>query len=189
MAKATCEGEGPHAEGECRRVPLLGTATITLCAACFHREMRAREAWLADAEHIRTRYAKLGKPVPKKYVRPTVPVVAWASLDVVGKANGKGSKDVFEHVTDVGVDAGCIWIGDPCYVMGDEASHRVKSWDGFATKLFAEMDETKAPFAEPLGHWLGVCAMTGGDGRFPVYVRRTADGGIAEIRIVINSSL
>lgn len=31
-------------------------------------------------------------------------------------------------VGEVFVDAGCIWVGDPCYVMGDDASKRVHDW-------------------------------------------------------------
>lgn len=33
------------------------------------------------------------------------------------------------------VDAGLIWIGDPCYIMGDEASSRVTDWSDFCGLL------------------------------------------------------
>ena len=65
------------------------------------------------------------------------------------------------------VDAGCIWIGDPCYVMGNDASSRVNDWvEDFCDKL----DHDKH-VNEPLGKGVGLCISSGyGDGRYPVEV-------------------
>ena len=62
------------------------------------------------------------------------------------------------------VDAGCIWVGDPCYIMGDDASNRVHDWQEFCSKL----DYTKQA-QSPLGEGIGLCIDSGyGDGCYPV---------------------
>lgn len=62
------------------------------------------------------------------------------------------------------VDAGCIWVGDPCYVMGDDASNRVHDWQEFCDKL----DYTQQ-VQSPLGQGIGLCINSGyGDGCYPV---------------------
>ena len=72
------------------------------------------------------------------------------------------------------VDAGCIWIGDPCYVMGDDASFRVHDWiDGFCNKL----DNNKS-INKPLGEGVGLCIDSGyGDGRYPVEIEHDSHSG------------
>ena len=64
----------------------------------------------------------------------------------------------------IGVDAGLCWIGDPCYVMGDEASSRVHSWSEFCGKL-----HDGGSHSTPLGANTGIAVSTGyGDGCYPV---------------------
>lgn len=72
------------------------------------------------------------------------------------------------------VDAGCIWIGDPCYVMGDDASNRVKDWIGdFCNKL-----DNNVSVQQPLGMGTGMCIDSGhGDGRYPVTVEYDPNSG------------
>ncbi len=72
------------------------------------------------------------------------------------------------------VDAGCIWIGDPCYVMGDDASSRVKDWVGdFCNKL-----DNNVSVQQPLGEGTGMCINSGyGDGRYPVTVEYDSHSG------------
>ena len=72
------------------------------------------------------------------------------------------------------VDAGCIWIGDPCYVMGDDASFRVHDWiDGFCNKL-----DSNNSINKPLGEGIGLCIDSGyGDGRYPVDVEYDSRSG------------
>jgi hypothetical protein len=42
MYNPDCDGNGPHAPGECRWLPLPGGANLGLCARCFGRELRWR---------------------------------------------------------------------------------------------------------------------------------------------------
>lgn len=79
----------------------------------------------------------------------------------------------------VGVDAGLMWIGDPCYVMGDGASHRVSSWSEFCDKL-----DFNQGFQSPLGDGAGVVTSTGwGDGYYPVYVTFGEEGRVAKVEV------
>lgn len=71
------------------------------------------------------------------------------------------------------VDAGLIWIGDPCYVLGDEASHRVTSWSDFCGKLSIDCHTVD----EPLGEGIGVSIPSGfGDGAYPVHIEYSDEG-------------
>ena len=79
----------------------------------------------------------------------------------------------------IGVDAGLCWIGDPCYVLGNDASSRVNSWSEFCDKLRG-MKES----AMPLGEGVGVVVRTGyGDGEYPVYGYLHTDGTIAKVMV------
>jgi hypothetical protein len=82
------------------------------------------------------------------------------------------------HVGNVGVDAGILWFGDPCYIMGDTASSRQTDWGEFCTKLFkAEEESPHIGASSPLGDGVGVCTSTGyGDGYYPVYVEYSDEG-------------
>jgi len=67
----------------------------------------------------------------------------------------------------IGVDAGLCWIGDPCYVMGDDASRRVHDWGDFCKKLHNHPSQ----YSAPLGEGTGLAVNTGyGDGSYPVYI-------------------
>ena len=77
----------------------------------------------------------------------------------------------------IGVDAGLCWVGDPCYIMGDDASSRVKDWSSFCDKIKG-MDNA----AMPLGEGTGVVTTTGyGDGEYPVYGYTNEEGRMAKI--------
>jgi hypothetical protein len=70
----------------------------------------------------------------------------------------------------VGVDAGLIWIGDPCYIMGDEASNRVEDWQEFCEKI-----KDHKHVSEPLGKGVGVLVSSGyGDGQYDVSYETTS---------------
>jgi hypothetical protein len=76
----------------------------------------------------------------------------------------------------VSVDAGIIWIGDPCYVMGQNASHGVKDWDDFCRKMDETDHWSSNGVSEPLGEGIGVVVSAGyGDGSYDVDVEH--DGG------------
>lgn len=85
------------------------------------------------------------------------------------------SKTRVEHVGNVFVDAGLIWVGDPCYVMGDDASSRVTDWMDFCGKL------PERNVNAPLGDGTGLAISSGfGDGSYPVYVEFSDEGSWGE---------
>lgn len=89
-----------------------------------------------------------------------------------------------EQVGVMGVDAGLCWVGDPCYcVTPDADSHPAKTWKEFCDKI-GTADTMQFDFANGV-KGLGVCVSTGyGDGCYPVYVRRAADGRIDSVEVV-----
>lgn len=86
--------------------------------------------------------------------------------------------DKWELVGHVGVDAGLVMVGDPCYTLGDDASHRVKSWDEFCDTL---------PFNGPAtihDTGFGIVVSSGyGDGSYPVYVKKNRDGRVVGLKV------
>lgn len=86
-------------------------------------------------------------------------------------------------VGDIGVDAGLVWIGDPCYLQQDSPHNPIKDWDTFCRWL-----ETDNPLQVKAHGILGVASSTGeGDGLYPVYARMTEDKRVAELRVVFLS--
>jgi len=88
-----------------------------------------------------------------------------------------------ELVGHVGVDAGLIYIGDPCYEIGNDTEGKFQgTWSDFCGFLNANEKKgvTKIPF--PLGHeGQAVIVSSGyGDGNYPVYVERE-NGRIARV--------
>lgn len=88
----------------------------------------------------------------------------------------------WKKVGSVGVDAGMVWVGDPCYLSG-EASLRScpprpipSQWDQFCAWLTGAVTQQ---------HPLGMVIRSGyGDGEYPVSVRLTAEGQVAEMRVM-----
>lgn len=75
-----------------------------------------------------------------------------------------------KQIGTVFVDAGLIWIGDPCYIMGDDATNRVTDWGVFCKEL-EDSGQYKQRFSEPLGYGVGLAVESGlGDGEYPVFV-------------------
>ena len=91
-----------------------------------------------------------------------------------------------KQVGHVAVDAGCVWIGDPCYVLPDDASNadQVRDWSSFCDKLDHQSDATQFRFNH--GHiGLGVVVPSGwGDGMYPVYVTESNEGRVASVTVV-----
>ena len=92
----------------------------------------------------------------------------------------------------VGVDAGLLWLGDPCYIMGEDASeHPVKTWKEFCDKLdekgrYADgLDSNYQQWNYKLGHaGLGVTVSTGnGDGEYPVFAEFDKDGRVKSVTV------
>ena len=80
-------------------------------------------------------------------------------------------------IGNMSVDAGLCWVGDPCYVLGDEASSRVHDWDEFCERL----DSNNKNWSAPLGEGTGFAVHTGfGDGSYPVYIETSDEGSWGE---------
>lgn len=85
----------------------------------------------------------------------------------------------WEKVGEVGVDAGLIWIGDPCYVVAKDSSHVQPKWDKFCAELEKKEQNGVGDFGGT-----GVSISSGyGDGTYEVFVKRE-DGHIKEAKIV-----
>jgi len=91
-------------------------------------------------------------------------------------------------VGEVSVDAGLIWIGDPCYVLHKNDNNRYESigttWEDFC-KILDVKDENNETNDGKIYNFdgLGVCISSGyGDGSYPVYAKLHNDR-VKEIRI------
>ena len=101
-----------------------------------------------------------------------------------------------EKVSSIGVDAGIVWLGDPCYILHrDDPSEQDafppdigSSWGDFCDRISERgiYRTGVAEFSHDAGYpGMGVCVTTAyGDGEYPVYVKRNRFGLIAEVRIV-----
>lgn len=86
-----------------------------------------------------------------------------------------------EQIGVIGVDAGLCWIGDPCYIMGTDATEQpAATWAEFCKKL---TDNDFQQWNFKLGHpGLGVSVSTGhGDGTYPVFIERGYDGRVKRV--------
>lgn len=95
------------------------------------------------------------------------------------------SKD-FERVGEIDVDAGIVMVGDPCYHLHKAPEDRRafgKDWHDFIKSL---VDGVYSPDRTAVSNIENGAALViggfGGDGRYPVYVRRE-NGLIAEVSI------
>ena len=87
------------------------------------------------------------------------------------------------YIGDCYVDAGIIWIGDPCYIMGSDATSKVDDWCDFCDKLHATPHNSDQHSA-PLGTGIGLAIATGyGDGRYPVHIETNREGRVASATI------
>lgn len=91
----------------------------------------------------------------------------------------------WQEVGSVAVDAGHIWVGDPCYIL-DPSLKRPKElgkdWNDVVPKMVSG-DAVQWSFDHGTAG-LGVTVVSGfGDGQYPVSVRRTKSGEIAALMI------
>lgn len=92
-----------------------------------------------------------------------------------------------ELLGKIGVDAGIVWIGDPCYVLHKTGKEKKeleevigKNWNEFCNKLDGEATEFPFSHGNP---GLGVCISSAyGDGYYPVY-GEYEDGVLARVVI------
>ena len=96
----------------------------------------------------------------------------------------------WEKIGSVGVDAGLLWLGDPCYILhvkADEIPKELgKTWNEFCDNLYGDsINQTKHQFNYDLGHpGLGVCVPTGyGDGEYSVYVQKNKEGRVMKVLV------
>jgi hypothetical protein len=84
----------------------------------------------------------------------------------------------WEYVGDVWVDSGTIVIGDPCYLRKE--THPIQDWDSFVELVH----EAGSPKIMSLPNGTTLIQPGRGDGIYPVEVKRTRHGDVAEARIV-----
>jgi hypothetical protein len=101
------------------------------------------------------------------------------------------AEDRWEQVAEIGVDAGIVWIGDPCYTMTPDTPFAFSNWQEFVGQTFEREVDGVARWTGPMAGDIGVTVTTGGgDGVYPVQVRRdAATGGIVELRVLFESSV
>jgi hypothetical protein len=87
------------------------------------------------------------------------------------------------YIGDCYVDAGLIWIGDPCYVMGSDSDSGVDKWCDFCDKLHATPHGCNN-YSAPLGAGTGLAITSGyGDGRYPVHIKKNHEGRVISATI------
>jgi len=93
---------------------------------------------------------------------------------------GKG----WTKVGDIGIDAGLCWVGDPCYVVPDDASY-TPTWVEFLQTIKAVGTSSVYPVLQEVERGTGCCVSTGdGDGCYPVYARTDRHGCVRELRVL-----
>jgi hypothetical protein len=102
--------------------------------------------------------------------------------DVSASTRGK-----WERAGTIGVDAGLVWIGDPCYLFNDENEPPTlgATYEDFIDTLRDREVDNVARFPHANGKvGLGVALYTAnGDGTYPVDVLRDVAGRVLEVRI------
>lgn len=90
----------------------------------------------------------------------------------------------WEHVGQVAVDAGCVWLGDPCYII-DNSQDWTRDWIKFCEKTSNSHDKGYLQINFDSGHnGLGVLVHSGyGDGNYPVYIKKE-NNRVKEVKIV-----
>ena len=76
----------------------------------------------------------------------------------------------------IGVDAGLVMVGDPCYFIGNEAPihKKLRTWEEACNEVFCkEGEEEPYIIADGLGIAVGT---TYGDGEYPVYLEESEEG-------------
>ena len=87
------------------------------------------------------------------------------------------------YIGDCYVDAGIIWIVDPCYVMGRDTTSYVDQWGDFCDKLWST-GHNSDNYSAPLGTGTGIAIASGyGDGRYPITIEASKDGRVKSATI------
>lgn len=97
-----------------------------------------------------------------------------------------------QQIGTVGIDAGLLMLGDPCYVIDKELGK--KPWGQFLDDMYATSPEggnayhwtVRAPMPNPAyGDFpSGVVVTTGyGDGEYPVFAEFAEDGRVVSVTV------
>ena len=94
----------------------------------------------------------------------------------------------WETIGSVYVDAGMLWVGDPCYTIAADTDAFVGSWDEFVARLQNSDGEGADHFtighSSPLGKGIGMAVSTGyGDVEYDVQVKYNGEGRVAALKI------
>lgn len=94
-------------------------------------------------------------------------------------------KSRWVQVGEIGVDAGLVMIGDPCYISDTIPEDKnPKNWDKFCDFVF---DNQEAGIVDIEKGTAIVVSSGYGDGSYPVFVKRNEEGRIAEMKVVFIS--
>lgn len=86
-----------------------------------------------------------------------------------------------ERIGTVYVDAGIVMVGDPCYSLPDDGSHRIGNWAEFCETMFKDQNYDNG-YSTPLGKGISIVVESGwGDGEYPVFVERSPEGRVARL--------
>lgn len=95
------------------------------------------------------------------------------------------SKKDWNTIGYLPVDAGCLMIVDPCYVLDDQDLMTEASNEDRHVYLNEVATEWKG--FKPIFKNLGMLVETGwGDGRYPVKIRYGHDNRVAEVKVVFD---
>jgi len=172
--------EGMQVWFEVAGAPRMGTVRN------IHMVDETYMAWIDDGE------PEVSDPRRNRFTvrrRTTGDLLEVVTPDNAGRAGAPAvsarDASTWEQVGVVSVDAGMIWLGDPCYILHAKKPKAIgKSWGDFARIVRPQQD------AEQLSHDKGhpglgvVVRPCYGDGLYPVRIRRTAQGEVAEVSIV-----
>lgn len=86
-----------------------------------------------------------------------------------------------EQIGTIFVDAGIVMVGDPCYSLPEDGSHRISEWDEFCEVMFKDKNYDKG-YSKPLGDGISIVVESGyGDGEYPVFVERDSSGRVSKL--------
>jgi hypothetical protein len=90
----------------------------------------------------------------------------------------------WQEIGKVGVDAGLMWVGDPCYcVTPDANSHPAQTWEEFCD-ILQEKDFYDNNYLEMKS---GVVVSSGyGDGCYPVFVKKDKEGRVIGVMVLFD---
>jgi len=92
------------------------------------------------------------------------------------------SKTSWERIGAIPVDSGTLMISDPCYAAENVTGHGHSSnaWREFCEMMAQNRIDDEGHMAVKFGH---VITGFGGDGFYPVYVKRDELGNVTELRV------